>query len=634
MRNPRQAEEPFVARVLRQVFIGFPLALAEKIEGVLRQLEKPKKAWWFVLVMGAVSAALVLGGGAFWRFIARIFGFHLWDPSWKIILGLGVFYLAYLAGLMPVFLLVAWFNREAKDSLFKRRHEKRPASDLLVRRHRLRSTRHQVYAGESFYRRKPVYLTNDQRVMHTHVLGSTGTGKTESVLLPILAHDIAHKKGAIVIDGKGDKELLDRILYLVEATGRMNDFHYFSLAHPNESHTYNPLLRGNATELKDKLIGSMAWSEVFYRDMAEQAALTLLKAFLDAGRYVTFRDLYTCLTDEHSLGRLAKEVTDVSIQDDLAVMVRRFKDNKKFLSGLMANLFIASRSEFSALLDVPEPEIDLLRVYEQNEICYFALDLERYQDTSRRLGRMILQDIRAVSSYVKSDMSKLNRHFFPVFVDDAASFLDLNFIDFLNKARAAGFGIMLLHQSLADLEFRGAMNFPKQVIENTNIKIILRQDDPQSIERLAKIGGTSRTMISTYQTEEKLLGKGLTGVGSIREGQTFRIDPDLIRALRLGEAVMLWKSPSFFTDYVQLDFIGYPTFKGVWPVSKKGKSAGTRKPTKKTQSVRPPEESTDILQTPPEGREDDSEYPFERLDNLHKTPAMPEKTEETEGPSA
>ena len=90
--------------------------------------------------------------------------------------------------------------------------------------------------------------------MHAEVVGSTGTGKSESVLLPLLAHDIKSGRGAIVIDGKGDLELLDRIHFVVKKTGRLSDFYFFSLAHPKKSHTYNPLLRGNATELKDKII--------------------------------------------------------------------------------------------------------------------------------------------------------------------------------------------------------------------------------------------------------------------------------------------------------------------------------------------------------------------------------------------
>jgi len=177
---------------------------------------------------------------------------------------------------------------------------------------------------------------------------------------------------------------------------------------------------------------------------------------------------------------------------------------------------------------------------------------------------MILQDVKTVSSFIQSNIPASKRHFFPVFIDDAASFLDLGFVDFLNKSRASRIAIALFHQSLGDLYFRSAPNFQQQVIENTNIKIILRQDDPVAVEKFSKIAGTRRTLIPTYQTEERLTGKGMTGTGSVREGQEFKIEPDLIRELKRGEAVVILKSPGLFTDHIKLDFFGHPEYPGTF----------------------------------------------------------------------
>ena len=200
-----------------------------------------------------------------------------------------------------------------------------------------------------------------------------------------------------------------------------------------------------------------------------------------------------------------------------------------------------------------------------------------------------------------------------MFVDDASSFLDTNFIDFLNKARAAGFGIMLLHQSLGDLVVRRDPSFQQQIIENTNIKIILRQDDPDSVEKLTKIGGTKKTLISTYQTEQKFTGKDFTGVGSIREGQEFRIEPDLIRGLQRGEAVVILKSPELYTGHVKLDFFGHPSYVGDFhaqhplkPVSKEEEPPADAKPAKPVEdtanTVVP---SSGETKTPPAAKEEE-----------------------------
>lgn len=507
------------------------------------------------------SAGAILGLSRLLDGINLLFQNGFVNQNWQGGIRFALFYGVYTAATLPVFILFAYFTQDSKFKSEDRRIDPAPGT---MRRNRLASDYHKVYLGESFRRGKPLYLTNDQRQMHCEVVGSTGTGKTESVLLPMLAHDIARGKGAIILDGKGDLELLNRIQYIVKEKNRGDDFFFFSLAHPDKSNTYNPLFRGNPTELKDKLINSMVWSEEFYRRMAERAALTLFNAIASRKRKKStrFRDLHAYLTDVDALSKLSDETQDPVLKDDIGKMVSSFKDNQKFLSGLMADLYLTSRSEFSDLLDTVRPEIDLLRVYNKNQICYFALDLQKYADTSRRLGRMVIQDIRAVSSHIQAKIPEHRRHFFPVFIDDASSFLELNFIDFLNKCRASGFAVTILHQSLGDLYFRGIPNFQQQVMENTNIKIVLRQDDPISVEKFSKIGGTRTTMISTYQTEDKILGKGFTGTGSVREGQTFRIEPDLIRALKRGEAVVIWKSPSLLTDYVKLDFFGHPAYRG------------------------------------------------------------------------
>ncbi|MFH0986039.1 MAG: TraM recognition domain-containing protein [Candidatus Omnitrophota bacterium] len=488
---------------------------------------------------------------------------------WIVLKG-ALYYLFYLAALMPFFLPVAYFASAEKERFLKDAGKKREPELLVMRRNRLSSDKSRSYLGESLSGGEAVYLTCEQRSMHAEVVGSTGTGKSESVLLPLLAHDIRNGRGAIVIDGKGDRELLDRIHSIVVRADRLEDFYFFSLAKPDKCNSYNPLLRGNATELKDKIIGSMIWNEEFYRKMAEQAMLTLLKALKerpcekgsDKPPTILFSEVYRCLTDFKALQELANATVDPETKGDLGKMLGRFDQNHKFLSGLIADLYLTSRSEFSKLVDTPTPEIDLLKIYKGNKIVYFQLNLQGYGETAKRMGRMILQDIRTVSGYIQSDMLTSERHFFPVFVDDASSFLDINFIDFLNKARAAGFGIMLLHQSLGDLVVRRDPSFQQQVIENTNIKIILRQDDPDSVEKLTKIGGTKKTLISTYQTEQKFTGKDFTGVGSIREGQEFRIEPDLIRGLKRGEAVVILKSPELYTGHVKLDFFGHPSYVG------------------------------------------------------------------------
>lgn len=384
-----------------------------------------------------------------------------------------VSYGLYVALSFPLFFILVYAGHrkdenEKRDSLVRRR---RKINDRDIERAREKTGDSKVYLGTSYWHGKPCYLSDEMRLMHTHVVGSTGVGKTESVLLTLLGQDIKRGKGAVIIDAKGDLELLAKIRGHVESAGRTQDFFFFSLSNPEISSTYNPLLRGNASQIKDKLIGASEWGDEFYKKKAEEAALTLLRPMIEIGRKPKFRDLYYLLTDINNLKTFKNEVGEGLMYHDLDVMEHRFGDHSKFLSGLIADLALIAKSEFSALVDVDQAEIDLLKVYEENKIVYFSLNTQGFEETAKRFGRLILQDLKTVSNEIQTQKDEGERHFFPVFVDEFSSFTYENFIEFLNKGRGAGFAITLLHQSLADLATRRS-TFQQQILENTNIKSI------------------------------------------------------------------------------------------------------------------------------------------------------------------
>lgn len=547
-------QRSFIVALFEGAFVGIPTSFGRLVDGKIKRVQDKRARICAYLGIGLVSTGLFFG----LRLIGNLTGYLQAVGRDLIVTMPFVFYGAYLLLTLPFFLLLAHASKDSGEKLFQgdARKFKKRIFGPEIEKAKAKARAGESYLGTSLWSGKPYYLMDSMRLMHTHVVGSTGVGKTESVLLPLLRRDIETGKGVIILDAKGDLNLLARIRYFTEITGRKKDFLFFSLSHPEISNTYNPLIRGNASEIKDKLIGSTEWREEFYRKKAEEAALTLLRAMKEKGKVATFRTLYHLLSDYPTFKAFRKEVGRGLMSQELRMMEQNFSDhNQKFLSGLIADLGLIAKSEFSRLVDQEKSEIDLLDVYKTNKIVYFSLNTQGYEETAKRFGRLILQDIKAVSNEIQTQMEDDERHFFPVFVDEFSSFVYQNFIEFLNKARGAKFALTLLHQSLADLSV-GRMAFQQQVLENTNVKIIMRQDDPFSIDKYAKIGGSKRTYVSTYQTEEKLLGRGFTGVGSIREGQAFRIDPDLVRSLGRGEAIVVTKFPRFYIDYLKLDYAG------------------------------------------------------------------------------
>ncbi len=608
MNKPSQSRESFFLKVLGGTFVRIPLSFSRALINLADRSGSPALKYLLIAVSVFVAAAFFLSMHQIFDWLDEAMRIEGQTAIW---IKLSVYYGVYLAVSLPFFFAVVHLNPDSEN--LKKERQKREPSLNKMRYPRLESNYFKSYLGQSLKTGKPLHLTNDQREMHTLVVGSTGSGKSESVMLPAVAHDIAHGKGMIIIDGKGDLELYDKLRWIVEETGRVDDFYYFSLNHVKESNTFNPFFRAegaNATELTSMLINSQIWTEEFYKKMCEQAALTIFNAIVSTGRAPKFREIHGYLTDLNALQRLQSETKDYVIKNDLEKMADHFKESRRFLSGLIADLHLMSRSEFSDLMDVDVPDIDIQTLYERNSIAYFSLDLQKYTDSSRRLGRMIIQSIRSVSSYIQAELPARKRHFFGIHIDDATDFLDSNFVTLLSKGRASRFAIAMYLQSLGDLQFRNAPGFQQQCLENTNTKIILRQDDPFSIERFVKIAGTRKTMINTYQTKEDMLGKGFTGQGSVREGQTFRIEPDLIRGLKRGEAAVIWKTPEFHTDHVKLDFFGHVSY--TQPFNKKDSSE------RKQKRAVPKNPRKQFRKTPILDNDDEAMTTLEEVQNLRK----------------
>lgn len=86
----------------------------------------------------------------------------------------------------------------------------------------------------------PVYLPQSRRNGHTLILGTTRVGKTR--LLSILVNqDIRNDEAVIVIDPKGDLELLQDMYLAAKSVGRLKDFYAIHAGFPQWSAKYNPL---------------------------------------------------------------------------------------------------------------------------------------------------------------------------------------------------------------------------------------------------------------------------------------------------------------------------------------------------------------------------------------------------------
>ena len=91
---------------------------------------------------------------------------------------------------------------------------------------------------------------------------------------------------------------------------------------------------------------------------------------------------------------------------------------------------------------------------------------------------------------------------------------------------------------------RAAAGLRDQLLGNAAVKIIHRQDVPDSALTAAQLVGTHQVWERTIQTGGGLLGRYDTRRSSRRQVERFVIHPDQIKRLTTGEAILITKQPS------------------------------------------------------------------------------------------
>ncbi|MBV8219012.1 MAG: TraM recognition domain-containing protein [Solirubrobacterales bacterium] len=182
----------------------------------------------------------------------------------------------------------------------------------------------------------------------------------------------------------------------------------------------------------------------------------------------------------------------------------------------------------------------------------FSLNSSRYGKLASQIGTLVVQDLVAASGNRLVEGSGTAVPTPAVIGIDEFSALGADHvIGLLARGRESGMRGLVATQELADLD-RAAPGLRDQVLGNTAIKIAHRQEVPGSAQTIAQIGGTEMVWDTTYQTGGPLIGGSGTR-GTRRRVERFVVDPNEIKALRTGEAVVISKLRRAWPRTVRVD---------------------------------------------------------------------------------
>lgn len=386
---------------------------------------------------------------------------------------------------------------------------------------------------------KNVYVKQPFRKMHTQVVGTTNAGKTESVILPWAIDDIKKGRGLLIIDGKSDMSLLNKLYAYAKRHHRENDVRVLSLCNVGISHTFNPLSGGSALEITERVFSAFNFESEYFKSIQYDVFLHSLLILEAVGIKPTPLRMIECMKNEKALADLAVASKTPRLQVWAGEFLKLNRDEREQrTSGLVAQLQSFAVGETSQVFNTEISDINLEQALEHGEIIYCQLPALKIPTLGKATGKMILQCLQsAVSSRHLGKYE--NPGFFSVYLDDFTEYLTPSFVTLLNKSRSANVGIVFAHQALGDLDGLGD-GVKNTILTNSNLKVFMRTNEPESAEYFSSVIGTIQGSKVTERQTEGLFGSEKTGDGSVREVEEFKYHPNVFKQeLGVGEAVMV-----------------------------------------------------------------------------------------------
>ena len=396
-----------------------------------------------------------------------------------------------------------------------------------------------VFCGTTI-KNEDIWIKPRQRAMHTQVIGTTNAGKTESVILPWAIQDIHSNKGLLLIDGKADNALIDKLWAYTKLAGRENDFKLFSLSRRDQSFQFNPLLGGTSEEITERVFNAFEFENPYYRSLQYEVMSQVMRIFEASKTIPTFQRLHQAISRPRLMDKMVKKVTDPEVRRWYVSFCEMTpKDREERTSGLLSAIGHFAFGENAKLFNPLEGAITIDEALREGQIVYFQLPVLLSPFLGKATGKLVLQSLQAAVANRHRLARGADKKFFSVFLDDFSEYLYDGFVSILNKSRSANVGIVFAHQALGDISVLGD-SVANSILTNANLKVFMRGNDPESAEYFSKVIGTLATTKTTERQTKSILGTKKSGEMSAREVEEFAVHPNVFKKdLGVGEAIMI-----------------------------------------------------------------------------------------------
>ena len=320
---------------------------------------------------------------------------------------------------------------------------------------------------------QPVALSIHDSLRHLHVLGPTGSGKSNE-LCNLIVQDMEQGRGVVVVEPLGTliQELLLRI-----PPNRLDDVVILDPTDVEMPVGLNPLaLEGRSPELvADQLVGVL--HALYASSWGPRTSDILMNSILSLTRTAgaSLVNLPILLTDARYRRRVVGGIDDPIALGSFWAQFEDWSDAERSaaISPSMNKLrpFI-TRPELRGVLGQAKPLFEMRDVFRHRRIL--LVNLAKGQlgpESSNLMGALVMSTLwQTVLS--RSKIAPEKRHPVFIYVDEFQDYLKLNFdfSDFLAQSRGLGVGLTLSHQFLGQLDSRTR----SAVLQNVQSRLAFR----------------------------------------------------------------------------------------------------------------------------------------------------------------
>jgi DNA helicase HerA-like ATPase len=310
-----------------------------------------------------------------------------------------------------------------------------------------------TYFGQVGYRsdRRVFGIKQADRLMHTYMIGKTGTGKS-TCLETMILQDIHSGRGCCLLDPHGD--LVEAVVKAIPES-RRKDLIYFNFPDPNLNLKYNPfrrvstdkrsLVASGILEVFSKLWDS-AWG-VKLEHILRYAILTLL----DQPK-ATVADIIEILLNKDFRRNALLNIRSETVKK---FWKREFVEYHKYdllpvmnkIGGMLVHPVIRR-----ALIENTE-DISIRKAMDEKKILLVNLSKGHVgADVANMLGALFVTSIASAAFSRVDTEEEEDRVPFMVYMDEFHNFTTLSLVNMFSELRKFKVGLTLAHQYLHQLD--------------------------------------------------------------------------------------------------------------------------------------------------------------------------------------